>query len=96
MWKPRNPFKKREKNPDKVRAGQLGGIRSGEARRLKKTEKTIVNDIFTKIPELTVIRSISKSFDIELSDRELIAIIPYLEALKKRMNNPEVKKPWDY
>lgn len=81
----------------KVEAGRLGGIRSGESRRLKKMEKTIVNDVFTKIPELTVIRSIGKYFDIELSDRELISIIPYLEAIRKRLNEDEESpNPWDF
>lgn len=91
----RNLFKK-EKNPVKVEAGRLGGIRSGEARRLKKMEKKIVNDIFNKIPELTIVRSIGKYFDIELSDKELIAIIPYLEAIRKKINENEETKPWDF
>jgi len=91
MWTLRNLFKKREKNPVKVEAGRLGGIRSGEARRAKRLERDIEKAILNKIPELGLVREIGNHFDIELSNQELISLIPYLESFKNLMNNHEVK-----
>jgi len=92
MWKLRNPFKKQEKNPDKVRAG----IASGESRRAKSIERAIENGILDKVPELGILREIGNHFDMEISNTQLIALIPHLEAIKKRMNNPETQTRFDF
>ncbi|GAH99018.1 unnamed protein product [marine sediment metagenome] len=97
MWNPLDLFRKREKDPDKVRAGYLGGIASGEARRNRHLEKAIIGDILNSTPELSIVRAIGEKYDIELSDKELITLIPYLTGLKEILNDKDrFKKPIKY
>lgn len=97
MWNLRNPFKKRgpppvrEKNLVRAEVGRLGGIASGESRRTKKLDREVEKDILNKIPELHILRKIGLYYDIELSNQDLISLIPYLEPLKNLMNNHEGK-----
>lgn len=84
----RNPFKKR-KNPDKVRAGQLGGIRSGEARRLKKADKERMDAVFDASPELSIIRDLRNRYGLETSDKQLLLLAPTLTAIQKWLGDRE-------
>lgn len=62
----RNLCKKR------AEAGKLGGIKSGEVRRLKKAESLIEKDILALFPEIEIASKVLQHFEIDMEPMHLL------------------------
>lgn len=84
-------FSPKYRNLCKTRAkvGRLGGIKSGEARRLRKIEREIEKDILRRIPEIEVISKVLAYFEIDIEPIRLLQA--YLRVKKEFLKKKQPK-----